>query len=716
MDTTRRKAILLVEDEALIALAEKSALTRLGYSVETALTGEAAVARVRERDDFDLILMDIDLGRGMDGTQAAELILKTRDIPILFLSSHTAPEVVEKTEKITSYGYVVKDSNPTVLDASIKMAFKLFQANRETRKANEKFQALIEAFPDLMMVMDRNGRIRDFARGPGFGSLALPEESVVGAHLDDVFPPDEVAIHLRLYEDCLSTGKVQEHTYSLVINGEKRLFDLRISRLDADLVLAVIRDITQERRADRELRKLSQAIEQSSSVILITDRENRIEYVNPRFQELSGYSLEEARGQKPWILQRTIIDRKDFDELLEITSSGRTWRGNFVNRKKSGEIYHESAVVSPVRDENGEITNYISIKEDLTDQRAAQEALISSRDLLNEMGSIARIGGWKTDLKTREIQWTDEVYSIYEVDRSFSPSLDAVLGFFLPESRRLVAAATARTMETGEPFDVEAELITGKGNRRWIRLWGRLGYTDGRVTHRVGVSQDITEKKLSQELLSVNEKKILALLGEKETLLKEVHHRIKNNLAAMMSLLSLQAEGIQDPVAAAALKDARSRFRSMGILYDKLHHTDNLREMSTRDYLPSLIDDIVRMSPKSSRLVVESNIQDFTVPVKELTTLGLIVNELLTNAMKHAFPYEGGGLLRVSATKEGDLATLTVEDNGIGISGGKGGGKLGCFGLALVQTLTSQLRGELRIEEGAGTRVVLEFRPSPPEE
>jgi len=84
--------------------------------------------------------------------------------------------------------------------------------------------------------------------------------------------------------------------------------------------------------------------------------------------------------------------------------------------------------------------------------------------------------------------------------------------------------------------------------------------------------------------------------------------------------------------------------------------------------------------------------------------------------MKHAFPYEGGGLLRVSATKEGDLATLTVEDNGIGISGGKGGGKLGCFGLALVQTLTSQLRGELRIEEGAGTRVVLEFRPSPPEE
>jgi len=391
MKDVKQKSLLLVEDEAVIALAEEMALTRLGYNVETAISGETAVEMVKGRPDFDLVLMDVDLGRGVDGTEAAELILKIRDIPIVFLSSHTEPEIVEKTEKITSYGYVVKDSNTAVLDASIKMAFKLFKATRETRKANEKLRAIIDAFPDLMLIVDRDGYFRGFERGPNFTSLAMPENSIVGAHLTDVFPPGEADFHLGLYRKCIATGMVQEHTYSMTIGGEEKFFDLRLSRLDDSSILAVIRDITERKKSDLELSTLSHAIE-------------------------------------------------------------------------------------------------------------------NSRNLLNEMGSMAKIGAWKTDTETLAIQWTDELYSIYEVDPSFIPTLDRVMEFYLPDSRRAVEAASRRLTESGEPFDIEVEMITPKGSRRWIRMIGRAAYTDGRITHRVGVTQDITDRKKSEDLLLLNER------------------------------------------------------------------------------------------------------------------------------------------------------------------------------------------------------------------
>ncbi|MGC9313471.1 MAG: PAS domain-containing protein, partial [Sediminispirochaetaceae bacterium] len=133
-----KKTILLVEDEALIAAAEAKMLRQWGYEVVTVLDGPAAIETAIS-NDIDMVLMDIDLGKGaMDGTEAASRILERKDLPIVFLSSHTEPEVVEKTEKITSYGYVVKFPGNTVLEASLKMAFKLYDANQEVKLRREE--------------------------------------------------------------------------------------------------------------------------------------------------------------------------------------------------------------------------------------------------------------------------------------------------------------------------------------------------------------------------------------------------------------------------------------------------------------------------------------------------------------------------------------------------------------------------------------------------
>src|SRR6056297_4207493 len=156
-----KEKILLVEDEALIAMNEARMLKKHGYEVVTAYKGEKAIEAVDSDSEISLILMDIDLGKGIDGTEAAEKILEKHDIPVVFLSSHTEPEVVEKTEKITSYGYVVKNSGATVLDASIKMAFKLYEAYRsynkrqeELNQSEQRFERMLGLVPDMISIHD----------------------------------------------------------------------------------------------------------------------------------------------------------------------------------------------------------------------------------------------------------------------------------------------------------------------------------------------------------------------------------------------------------------------------------------------------------------------------------------------------------------------------------------------------------------------------------
>lgn len=146
MIQNQRKRILLVEDEFLLAAMERGMLERDGYEVVVAPSGEKALALFEGGEAFDLVLMDINLGKGMDGTEAARRILALRDLPLAFLSSHTEKEVVETTEGITSYGYIVKNSGETVLLTSIRMAFKLFEARLRERAQTE---ALLEKIDEL---------------------------------------------------------------------------------------------------------------------------------------------------------------------------------------------------------------------------------------------------------------------------------------------------------------------------------------------------------------------------------------------------------------------------------------------------------------------------------------------------------------------------------------------------------------------------------------
>ena len=173
MISGKTKTLLLVEDDILIAMSEQKDLEDYGYKVILAHSGEEAIETFHTNLNIDLIVMDINLGKGIDGTETAKIILQEKDIPILFMSSHIENEIVEKTENITSYGYVVKNSSITVLDASIKMAFKLFdtkmqlesqtknlyKSEKQTKFEKEKLENIFNAIEDGVYIVDKKFNI-----------------------------------------------------------------------------------------------------------------------------------------------------------------------------------------------------------------------------------------------------------------------------------------------------------------------------------------------------------------------------------------------------------------------------------------------------------------------------------------------------------------------------------------------------------------------------
>ncbi|HAE20893.1 MAG TPA: histidine kinase [Spirochaetaceae bacterium] len=217
-----------------------------------------------------------------------------------------------------------------------------------------------------------------------------------------------------------------------------------------------------------------------------------------------------------------------------------------------------------------------------------------------------------------------------------------------------------------------------------------------------GIKSIFLERKQAEDAVK-------AMLAEKEIILKEVHHRLKNNMTTLISILHLQAGTLSDPAAVAALEEAGARVRSMMLLYEQLNKAGNFLEASARSYLSALIDGISASIAADRNVHIQKQLGDFTLDTRRLQTIGIIINELLTNCMKYAFPGKADGLLIISFLSEGDSLVLRVQDDGIGIAESIDFGHSSGLGLQLVHALAGQLDGSIRLERTKGTSIILEF-------
>jgi PAS domain S-box-containing protein len=275
-----------------------------------------------------------------------------------------------------------------------------------------------------------------------------------------------------------------------------------------------------------------------------------------------------------------------------------------------------------------------------------------------------------------------------------------------------------RDSTTCKPFCIEYRIRDALGNWHWFEDRSTGYHFDGIDTIVEGLVLDITERKGVEEALQEANKALRASLEEKDVLLKEVHHRVKNNLAAIMGLLDLQGQKIVDKAARASLVELSNRIRSMSLVHEQLYQSENFARIDLQCYLDSLTAHLHSSYQSSRNIHVSVAAAGVNMALDSAIPCGLLITELVTNAFKYAFP-EGqscsgavGCEIAVSAAWDGAAYTLTVTDNGIGLPAGLDWTKTKTLGLVLVKMLGQhQLRGKIEVDCTGGTTFRLRFAP-----
>jgi len=295
----------------------------------------------------------------------------------------------------------------------------------------------------------------------------------------------------------------------------------------ASQVVATVLDITDRERAEEKVRQLSQAVEQSPISVVITDCGGRIEYVNRKFCEVTGYAFAEVVGQNPRILKSGELPAETYRELWQTITAGETWTGELHNRKKDGRPIWERATVSPMFGTGGKITHFLAILEDITERKRDEKKLRDSEERFRQIAETIQEVFWMADPQIGRMLyispgyekiWGRSCVSLYNDPRSF---LDAVH----PDDRERVVNALA-VEKKGEPFDHEYRIVRPDGALRWI--WDRgfpVGIPTGPVTHYAGIAQDITERKRAEE--QIQEQAELLHLASDAILVRDLGDRIR---------------------------------------------------------------------------------------------------------------------------------------------------------------------------------------------
>lgn len=279
--------------------------------------------------------------------------------------------------------------------------------------------------------------------------------------------------------------------------------------------------------------------------------------------------------------------------------------------------------------------------------------------------------------------------------------------FIWPEDRQMVLDLSRERMGGRDaPESYDFRIFDAKGQARWVSLTATAVRWDGRPA-TLSLLTDIDGRKRS-------ETRILELLREKETLLREVHHRVRNNLTLAMSLLSLQSDGASGRDAAEMLLDARNRLRTMIRIYERLDERNGYGRVPVKDYVPALMEDIAATYPAGARVRFTYDLEDVEMDNARLTTLGIIMNEACTNSLKYAFDgVEAPAIgISVAATADGG-ARVSIRDNGKGLPPDRRTGGSRGLGLAIIEALAGQLGAALEVDGSGGTAYRLEFPLGP---
>lgn len=547
--------------------------------------------------------------------------------------------------------------------------------------------------------------------------FGLTDFDIMGESPSVIFGEERFKIIL---DGLKEKGTYTEEVHVADKNGEKltttlTAFALRKNSPGPVKYVYTLRSVTIDQNAEEELKKsenkYKQLIEKSLQAIIII-QDSKIVYTNKSFSRISGYSIEELLSFTP--SETVNLVHPDDQEMI--------W-GNLRKRMDGLDIPPHYQFRGRSKDGVTKILDlYASDTEfkgkpaiqgfilDITDQVEAQNRINKRtkfiETILNNLPlgiAVNEINSGKSTFINKEFQeisgWTKK--EIPNLRKLFKKALNN------PGQGKNISNKIRSDIKEKKPENLfwdNIELESKTGDKKYLSAKTIPLYDQNLIILTV---QDITERIIA-------DKQIQHSLKEKEILLREIHHRVKNNLQTISSLLDLQAESIKDSAALEAFRSSQSRIRSMALIHERLYKSENLSRIIAQEYIKNLIDYLeATYDSQAGNIKLKTNVQNIMLNLDTAIPCGLIINELVSNSMKYAFPGDRAGTIEVSLlVSSADSIRLSVKDDGIGIPADITVKNSPSLGLQLVFLLAKQINGTLIIERKNGTKVELIF-PKP---
>ncbi|MCX6081481.1 MAG: PAS domain S-box protein [Chloroflexi bacterium] len=535
------------------------------------------------------------------------------------------------------------------------------------------------------------------------------------AFLEAIHPADREMVD-RAYTTSLETKSPYEIDHRLLMpDGRvKYVLERCESFYAADghplRSVGTVQDITERKRAEEALLSLKRSIDQSFSGIARADMHETIVFANKAWAKMHGYEVDEIIG-KPLSIFHTqaqmISDVNPFNQHVIENGAYATEIGHV---RKDGTTFITWMETTLVKDGQQQPIELIASAVDISERKRAEQALRENEEKYRRLFDNASLGIFQASMAGQVLSINPAFAHMLGYDSpadAMNNIQNVATDLFADPKRR---AEIIRLMAETPDLRTFESVYRRKDGSTFI---GQLNVTpvrdaEGRLLRTEGMVEDITERKQA-------EAKILAALEEKETLLREVHHRVKNNLQAMIALMEMQAGLIPDEANRQFLKELEGQARTMALVYEQLYQSVNLARVQMAPYLQQLTYYISETFGGRRMAQLSLDVGSIELDVAQAMPCGLIVNELYTNIFKHAFPpgFQGQPQVQIALRLEDDTYHLTVADNGVGLPPGYDWQASRSLGLRLVNLwATHQLGGTLNVSGDLGATYSITF-PNP---
>ncbi|HTL88822.1 MAG TPA: PAS domain S-box protein [Leptolyngbya sp.] len=480
------------------------------------------------------------------------------------------------------------------------------------------------------------------------------------------------------------------------------------------IVLQKVRAQEERQQAEERLKLFESVVVNGNDAVIITDAElddPTISYANAAFAQMTGYTVEEVIGATPRIMQGENTDRALLAKIRTAMGEGRSVQAELINYRKDGSEYWVDLNIVPITNRCGKITHFVSVQRDITDRKWSEKALIATQARLKYLlSSSPSVIYTCQPNRNRACTFVSENitqqlgYEIWQYLKDPHFWLDHVH----PEDVAIVLENLDQLPKVGE-VTCEYRFLHYDGSYRWLRDSMKL--LNDYSIEVIGSVVDISARKWAED-------QIRASLQEKEVMLKEIHHRVKNNLQVVSSLLKLQAGYIEDKRIVEVFKESQNRVSAMALIHEKLYQSADLAKTDFSEYIHSLAMALFRSYSANSRSIkLDLDIPEVRLSIDTAIPCGLIINELISNSLKYAFPSgEVGNIyIQLQAQDDANESTryqLIVRDNGRGFPPNLNFRTTKSLGLQLVCTLTRQLRGEIDLSSESGVQFTISFTES----